>query len=87
VQNALVELGNERIRHQSLDASLEASARALKISNELYTQGLTTFLNVIEAQRAFSSAQSQQASSDQQAAIDLVQFYRSLGGGWKTRTK
>jgi multidrug efflux system outer membrane protein len=87
VQNALVELGNERVRHDSLDASLEASARALKISNELYTQGLTTFLNVIEAQRAFFSAQSQLASSDQQGAIDLVQLYRALGGGWQTRTK
>jgi multidrug efflux system outer membrane protein len=85
VQDALVELANERRRRESLDASVQASERSLKISNELYTQGLTTFLNVIEAQRAFFTAQSQLAMSDQQAAVDLVQLYRALGGGWQPR--
>jgi outer membrane protein, multidrug efflux system len=85
VQDALVALANERGRRESLDTAVKASERSLHISNELYTQGLTSFLNVIEAQRAFFTAQSELATSDQQAAVDLVQLYRALGGGWQMR--
>ena len=85
VNDALVALGNERTRRQNLALSVEASEKALKISNELYTQGLTTFLNVIEAQSTVLAAQNALATSDQQIALDLVQLYQSLGGGWETK--
>jgi multidrug efflux system outer membrane protein len=87
VQDALIELSNERARRASLEQSVRASERSLRISNELYTQGLTTFLNVIEAQRAFFTAQNDLAVSEQQTTIDLIQLYRALGGGWQTRTE
>jgi multidrug efflux system outer membrane protein len=44
--------------------------------------GLSSFLNVLDAERAVFTAEDNLAESDQSIATDLVVLYKALGGGW-----
>ncbi|HWH79436.1 MAG TPA: TolC family protein, partial [Candidatus Binatus sp.] len=56
--------------------------RALQMSNDLYTQGLVAFLNVLDAERALYSSENDLAQSEASMASNLVALYKALGGGW-----
>jgi outer membrane protein TolC len=48
-----------------------------------YTQGLTNFLDVLDAQRSLSTAEDSLVQSTAALDIDLVSLYKALGGGWE----
>ena len=52
VENALVALSQEKDRRESLQRSVAANTDAVSLSTELYTRGLGTFLDVLDAQRS-----------------------------------
>jgi len=87
--NALVETednvviyGREQTRRQSLEEAVSANSRAVELANQLYTQGLTDYLAVLEAQRSLLAAQADLARSDTSVSLGAVALYKSLGGGW-----
>ncbi len=84
VENALVAYSREQVRRESLSRALEASRGALAISNELYTRGLTDYLNVLDSQRAALTAEDDLAQSDRAVAANVIALYKALGGGWDT---
>ncbi len=84
VEDALVAFSNEQLRRQSLATAVAANRRALDIASQQYMQGLTNFLNVLEAQRALFLSQDELAQSDYTVATNLVALYKALGGGWET---
>ncbi len=81
-ENALIAYIREQTRHTSLARAVEANQRSLDLSKELYTKGLATFLNVLDAQRSLLVSQDLLAQSDQIVASSLVAIYKALGGGW-----
>jgi len=87
VENALVAYANEQTRYKALDDSVVANKRALEIANELYTTGNGDFLNVLDSERSFFSAQDQLVDSQRTATENLVTLYKALGGGWEIETK
>ena len=54
----------------------------LKLSLELYKQGLTQFQNVLDAQRTLLSYQDYLVQAQGSTLKALVQLYEALGGGW-----
>ena len=82
VENALANWREETDRRQALVASVAGNADALALATELYTRGLATFLDVLDAQRALFQAQSELAASEAALSTDLVALYKALGGGW-----
>ena len=84
VENALVAYANEQTRYQALSDSVVANRRALEIANELYTTGNGDFLNVLDSERSFFSAQDQLVDSQRTVTENLVTLYKALGGGWET---
>ena len=84
VENALVNYGNEQIRYRSLLEATVANRRAVQLANDLYTQGLVPFLNVLDAQRTLYASESDLAQSEAGMASNLVALYKALGGGWET---
>jgi NodT family efflux transporter outer membrane factor (OMF) lipoprotein len=84
VENALVNYGNEQIRYRSLLEGTAANRRAVQLANDLYTQGLVPFLNVLDAQRTLYASESDLAQSEAGMASNLVALYKALGGGWET---
>ena len=53
------------------------------MANDLYTQGLVPFLNVLDAQRTLYTSESDLAQSEASMASNLVALYKALGGGWE----
>jgi NodT family efflux transporter outer membrane factor (OMF) lipoprotein len=83
VENALTAYAKEQIRREALARSAQADRQALDLSNELYTSGLTDFLHVLDSERSLYAAQDALVQSDQTIALNLVQLYKALGGGWQ----
>ncbi len=82
VESALVAFTRQQAAGQSLEHAVQATRRAAEAAEELYTGGLTDFLNVLETQRSVYQAQDQLALSDQAVATSLVSLFKALGGGW-----
>jgi outer membrane protein, multidrug efflux system len=50
-----------------------------------YTGGTTTYLEVLDGQRALFAAELTLAQARGSEYQSLVQLYRALGGGWQER--
>jgi outer membrane protein, multidrug efflux system len=65
--------------------TMQADQEAVRIASELYGNGLTGFLNVLDTERSLFAAKDAVASNDGEIAVDVIALYKSLGGGWETR--
>jgi NodT family efflux transporter outer membrane factor (OMF) lipoprotein len=83
VANALVAYARVRERRESLELAVEADQKAVEMANDLWTRGLTDFVNVLDTQRALFLLQDQLAESDAAVTTSLVALYKALGGGWE----
>ena len=83
VESALVNYSKEQTRYRSLLAAVSANQRAMRIAEDLYTQGLVAFLNVLDAQRSVFASENDLAQSEASLAANLVALYKALGGGWE----
>lgn len=62
-------------------AQREANSRAAyELARVRYENGLTSFLDDLDAQRTLLQAQRDRVSSDSQLAIQLVSIYKAIGG-------
>ena len=57
------------------------------IARMRYQEGLSSFVDVLEAQRTQYNSESQLAQAETLAAQNLVALYKSVGGGWKNVPK
>jgi multidrug efflux system outer membrane protein len=87
VENALTAYAKEQVRRESLVQSVQANARAMELSTQLYQSGLADFLHVLDSERSLYAAQDALVQSDQIVSQDLVQLYKALGGGWQDGKK
>ena len=87
VENNLVAYANEQIRRRSLEDAVTSSRKSLELANKLYANGLTDFVNVLEAERSLYQAQDALVQSDRTVSTDVVALYKSLGGGWQSLEK
>lgn len=55
---------------------------AFRLSIDLYKQGLSDFTNVADAQMNFLQYSDALTEAEGQAATQLINLYRALGGGW-----
>jgi multidrug efflux system outer membrane protein len=83
VENALNAYAKEHTRRDSLQQSVDANQQALGLSRQLYQNGLVDFLQVLDSERALYATQAALIESDQAVAVNLVQLYKALGGGWE----
>jgi NodT family efflux transporter outer membrane factor (OMF) lipoprotein len=85
VEDALVALDREKKRGDELAAAVQANQRAATLARQLYTEGLTDFLSVLDAERSLFESQDSFVASERTATLDLVALYKALGGGWETK--
>jgi NodT family efflux transporter outer membrane factor (OMF) lipoprotein len=83
VEDALVAYNNEQDHRAELMQAVDSARDSVDISRDLYKQGLTDFLQVLDAQRQLLGAQDDLAQSNQAIATNLVALYKALGGGWE----
>lgn len=82
-EDAVVALQTEERREASLKESVDGYQEAADLSLDLYRQGLTDFLTVLEAQRNLYVEQDALARSERTVTTNLIALYKSLGGGWE----
>jgi outer membrane protein, multidrug efflux system len=83
VSDALIgyqKLHEVRLRQQDTVADLQESVR---LSNDRYSGGTTTYLEVLDGQRALYAAELTLAQARGDEYQSLVQVYKALGGGWQ----
>ena len=57
---------------------------AANLAEQLYTNGLGNYLNLLDAQRALYVSQDELVRSERVVTLNLVALYKALGGGWET---
>ena len=84
VENSLVAYAKEQIRRRSLEDAVASSQDSLHLANQLYGNGLASFINVLDAERSLYQAQDALVQSDKAVTQNLISLYKALGGGWET---
>jgi len=86
VENGLVAYARRGARKLSLGEAVDANRRAVGLAQDLNAQGIVSFLDVLEAQRALYVSEAELARSEADLVLALVALYKALGGGWETST-
>lgn len=79
-ETAIVAYERARARLASLSDAARSSARATELAQLRFREGVTDFLQVLDAQRTLLSAESQLAVGRTSAATALVALYKAVGG-------
>jgi NodT family efflux transporter outer membrane factor (OMF) lipoprotein len=83
VDNALTAYDKEQQRRRVLRKAVQANEQALGLAQQRYTEGIATYLDVLNAQQAVLTTQRDYQDSTGKVATNLVALYLALGGGWE----
>ncbi|MEO8304647.1 MAG: efflux transporter outer membrane subunit [Betaproteobacteria bacterium] len=86
VHDALVTNGTARDVLTAETARRDQLTQALAIANLRYDAGRTSYLEVLDAQRTLLAAETLRIVAARDARISIVDFAKSLGGGWNQET-
>lgn len=82
VEDAIVAYTSEQNRRDALTAALAQNDVSLALARQRYQSGVTTFLDVLDAERTSEQTELSFAASNAAVSTDLVALYKALGGGW-----
>jgi NodT family efflux transporter outer membrane factor (OMF) lipoprotein len=83
VDDALTAYREAQRRRADVGRSVTENQAALRAARQRYSEGAIDFLNVITTQAQLLQSENDLANNDTQIATNLVNLYRSLGGGWE----
>jgi outer membrane protein, multidrug efflux system len=83
VETALARYRSSRARLEQLDRAAAASERAADLARLRFAEGVTDFLQVLDAERTQLDAQDQSAQGRTDAATAYAALVKALGGGWQ----
>ena len=84
VENALVGYLREWDHRRALQDSAKASRHSYELADDLNRNGMTDFLDVLDAQRTLYQAELDLAGSETDVTLKVVALYKALGGGWES---
>jgi multidrug efflux system outer membrane protein len=84
VETALAASTKEQAHRQALVNAVAANRKAVGLAEQLYTEGLTDFINVLQAQQSLYNTENALVQSTAAVSTNLVALYKALGGGWDT---
>jgi multidrug efflux system outer membrane protein len=82
VANALIAISTLREQRAQLEDSVRASAETVKLSTHRYSAGVSSYLDVVQAEQNLFAAELQLAQTIGAQFAATAQLYRALGGGW-----
>jgi NodT family efflux transporter outer membrane factor (OMF) lipoprotein len=83
VENALIASAKEEERRKALLQAVAYNRKAVQLATQLYIEGQTDFLNVLQAQRALFASEDALIQSNRTLSTNLIALYKALGGGWE----
>ena len=82
VEDALVDLRGLAKSRSALEAAITSAKDTLQLTRERYNEGLTSYLDVVNADRTVLQIRLSIAVVDAQQHISLAALAKALGGGW-----
>lgn len=82
VEDALVAVDNAGRRIGLREAQVRSQREVLRLAELRWEGGVTSYLEVLDAQRFLLSAELDLSSTRREQLVALVQLYTALGGGW-----
>lgn len=86
VEDALMAVDTYRRQVKSTNARPQAARNAKALSLVRYDKGVTSYLEVLESDRALFSVALEASGLKQLYLNAYVRFYKALGGGWVTES-
>ena len=83
VDTALTNYDQEQQRRVLLGRAVLADQKAFALAQQRYTEGIATYIDVLNAQQSVLSSARQYEDSTAAVSTDLVALYLALGGGWE----
>ncbi len=85
VENALIEVKTYKQELEAKERQFKAAKNAETLSRQRYDKGVTSYLEVLEAERSSFDAELQLTEVRDNYFKAYVKLYKALGGGWITR--
>jgi outer membrane protein, multidrug efflux system len=83
VEDALVAYRTDRAARDLLQDTLNSAQVTWDLSQNQYEHGLSTYINVLNAEQTVLADRQALVQSNVQIVNDIVSIYRALGGGWE----
>jgi len=83
VESGLEALAQERQRARSVEGALQQRLAALRQAQALHREGQIDLLQLLDVQRAALAAEIDAIDTQEQLALNTVQLFKALGGGWR----
>ena len=83
VEDALVAYRADRAARDSLAGTIRSGEQALYLARDAYKNGLSSFLQVLDAERTLVASRQQLIQADITLTNDVIALYNALGGGWQ----
>jgi multidrug efflux system outer membrane protein len=84
VEDAMVAVRTFHQEHQVRELQVTAARSADNLSRRRYTDGVTSYLEVLSTQESLFGAELARSNTQQRYLSAIVQLYKALGGGWET---
>jgi NodT family efflux transporter outer membrane factor (OMF) lipoprotein len=85
VENALVAYRTDRVARDKTAETVSSADTTLYLARNRYDNGLSDFIQVLDAERSLVAARQQLVQADIGLIDDIVALYKALGGGWEKR--
>ena len=82
VEDALITISTFKVGLAARREQVDAAISARDLSKQRYDGGVTSYLEVIENDRAAFEAELQYSEARQQLLSSYIMLYKALGGGW-----
>jgi len=86
VDDALAGVQADREQVIADQTQVNALRRALQLANDRYNNGLSNYLDLLDAERSLFTAELTLVQTEEQELGDVVGLYRALGGWWPDRS-
>jgi multidrug efflux system outer membrane protein len=85
VEDAMVAVRTFNDEHQVRQNQVTAARSANDLSRRRYTDGVTSYLEVLSTQESLFSAELARSNTQQRYLSAIVGLYKALGGGWEIK--
>ncbi len=87
VADALALTGTLEREREAQEALVGATGRAYDLSRQRYKAGRDSYLDVLDSQRSYYSAQQSLIATELAQQENRISLYKALGGGWRENSR
>ena len=87
VERSVTAYTRQQEYREALQKAVIQNQKAAKVARSRYEAGLSSYLEVLDAERTLYASQIQSTEADAFYAQNMIAVYKSLGGGWEANTE